>query len=252
MEPVDLLWLGGLALGTVGLCASQGLGLTQAWGRAIGRALLQLTAVGSLLALVWAAPSPGSLAIALGGLWGLAVVSAHQQMGQRWPQLLPWLLGGLLGAGLVASVPVVLLVLRPGQWFEPRVWVPVWAVVLGAAAHGAAIAGEQVMMAARSHRNDIEQRLSLGATTQQAIAPHRRAALRSALVPTLNGFTSAGLFTLPGLVSGALLGGMDPLTAVSVQLLVMVAAALAVSVGALVVAWGAGRLCFDLIAQRLR
>lgn len=251
LRPGDLLWLLALGAGTIGLCWSQGLGLTAAWALALGRSLLQLTAVGWLLAVVWAWPSPVSVGLGLVALLLLAIVSAHQQMGQRWPQLLPWVGLALLLAAVVATVPVVLAALRPPLVFDPRAWVPVWAVVLAAAANGVAIAGEQVMAAGRSHRDDIEQRLCLGATPSQAIALHRRAALRAALTPTLNGLASAGLLSLPGVLSGALLGGIDPLMAASVQLLVMVAAALAVTLGAIVVAAGASRLCFDPIGQRL-
>ena len=251
LQPTDLVWPLVLAAGAIGLCGSQGLGLTRAWGVALGRSLLQLTAVGWLLAVVWAWPSPIAVAIVLVALLALAIVSAHQQMGQRWPQLLPWVVAALLGAGLVSTAPVALAALKPHLWFDPRAWVPVLAVVLAAAANGVAIAGEQVMVAGRSHRDDIEQRLCLGATPQQAIAPHRQAALRAALTPTLNGLTSAGLLSLPGVLSGALLGGIDPLMAASVQLLVMVAAALAVTISAIVVATGASRLCFDPIGQRL-
>ncbi|TAD79938.1 MAG: hypothetical protein EA001_02065 [Oscillatoriales cyanobacterium] len=252
LQPLDLAWTLGLGALAIGLSVSQGLGLTRAWGMALGRSLLQLTAVGWLLSVIWVWPSPAAVAVVLAGLWGLALLSAHQQMGQRWPGLLPWLGLALLGAGLISATPVVLVALRPQMWFDPRAWVPIFALVLAAASHGAAIAGEQMMQLARSRRPEIEQRLCLGATLTQAIAPCRREAIRSALVPTLNNLTSVGLLSLPGLLSGALLGGLNPLMAASLQVVVLFASALAVTFSAIVVAVGAERLCSDRPAQRLR
>lgn len=252
LQPLDLVWTLGLAAAAMGLSASQGLGLTRVWGVALGRSLLQLTAVGWLLSVIWLWPSPVAVAAVLMGLWGLALLSAHQQMGKRWPQLLPWLGLALLGSGLISAAPVVLVALKPQMWFDPRAWVPIFALVLAAASHGAAIAGEQMMQLARSRRVEIEQRLCLGASLAQAIAPCRREALRSALVPTLNNLTSVGLLSLPGLLSGALLGGLDPVMAASVQVVVLFASALAVMFSAIVVAIGAERLCSDRSAQRLR
>ena len=61
----------------------------------------------------------------------------------------------------------------------------------------------------------------LGATRWNAAAPVTREALRSALMPTINSMSATGLVSLPGMMTGQILGGVPPSEAVKYQILVM-------------------------------
>jgi putative ABC transport system permease protein len=61
----------------------------------------------------------------------------------------------------------------------------------------------------------------LGATRWEAASPVTRDALRSALMPTINSMAATGLVSLPGMMTGQILGGMPPVEAVKYQILVM-------------------------------
>ncbi|MGE5086501.1 MAG: ABC transporter permease [Bacillota bacterium] len=62
---------------------------------------------------------------------------------------------------------------------------------------------------------------ALGASSFEACRRVYRDILRSALTPTLNSMTVVGLVSLPGVMAGQLIGGVDPLTAARFQILVM-------------------------------
>ena len=49
----------------------------------------------------------------------------------------------------------------------------------------------------------------------------RRTALDAALIPQINGLLAVGLVSLPGMISGQILSGVDPLVAVRYQIMVM-------------------------------
>ena len=70
-------------------------------------------------------------------------------------------------------------------------------------------------------RNQIEARLALGATLRAALAPIMRNAVRKGLIPVVNQMSAAGIITLPGIMTGQLLAGMDPLAAVKYQILLL-------------------------------
>jgi putative ABC transport system permease protein len=72
-----------------------------------------------------------------------------------------------------------------------------------------------------NRRTAVEAQLMLGATRWDAAAPVTREALRSALMPTVNSMAATGLVSLPGMMTGQILGGVLPEEAVKYQILVM-------------------------------
>ena len=61
----------------------------------------------------------------------------------------------------------------------------------------------------------------LGASRRAATAPVTREALRSALMPIINSMAATGVVSLPGMMTGQILGGVPPAEAVKYQILVM-------------------------------
>ena len=59
-----------------------------------------------------------------------------------------------------------------------------------------------------NHRASVETQLMLGATRQVATAPVTREALRSALMPTVKAMAATGVVSLPGMMTGQILGGV--------------------------------------------
>src|SRR3954454_24726541 len=70
-------------------------------------------------------------------------------------------------------------------------------------------------------RASVEAQLMLGATRWDAAAPVTRAALRSALMPTINSMSATGLVSLPGMMTGEILSAVPPVQAVKYHILVM-------------------------------
>ena len=56
---------------------------------------------------------------------------------------------------------------------------------------------------------------------REALAQHVQSAIRRGLVPIINQMSAAGLITLPGIMTGQILGGMDPLEAAKYQILLL-------------------------------
>ena len=78
----------------------------------------------------------------------------------------------------------------------------------------------------------------LGATRWDAAAPVTREALRSALMPTINSMSATGLVSLPGMMTGQILGGVPPTEAVKYQILVMFLIAGGTALGAVAAVLG--------------
>jgi len=70
-------------------------------------------------------------------------------------------------------------------------------------------------------RTLIEGCLLLGHTWQQAIENLRSESIRSGLIPIVNSMMTAGLVSLPGMMTGQILKGNPPMEAVKHQILIM-------------------------------
>jgi putative ABC transport system permease protein len=252
MTPSVPGWLGVLTSGLLVLVA---LGVVRVERLGLGgdvlvaalRAAVQLVLVGLLLGLLFErAGVPGSF-----GWVAAMVVVAGRIAGRRG--------GRLPGARVVATVALacgvtstlgLLLVARVVD-LEPRVVVPVGGMVVSAAMRGTSVVLLRLQEQVETARREVEARLALGLDATAAFAPHRRSALRTALAPDIDAVRGVGLVSLPGAMTGLLLAGVEPLTAIRYQVVVMymLLGAAAVS-GAVAGRLMSARLFDD--AQRLR
>jgi putative ABC transport system permease protein len=140
-------------------------------------------------------------------------------------------------------------VLQPPSWYDPQYLIPLAGIVLGNAMNGAAIAGERLVSTLNSSQLEIETHLSLGATPQQAVAQYRREAIKAGLIPTINTMMVVGLVTLPGIMTGQLLSGVNPLVAAAYQAVIIFMLACATLMTTLLVTTGLCRQHFNQFAQ---
>jgi putative ABC transport system permease protein len=75
------------------------------------------------------------------------------------------------------------------------------------------------------HKNEkaYHQSLAYGASLTEAVSPFFRDALKSALAPTIASMATIGLVSLPGMMTGVILAGADPFTAIKYQIAIMIA-----------------------------
>lgn len=74
-----------------------------------------------------------------------------------------------------------------------------------------------------SHEHEIELILSLGGTPKQAVHRHLTKAIKASMIPTIEAQKTIGLVQLPGMMSGQIIGGADPIQAVQFQILIVFA-----------------------------
>lgn len=245
----QLLWGIGLMAIAIALSAWQRLGLTWSLTVATGRTILQLLVVGYVLATVFALRNPWVVLALLGFMLSVASLVARNRIGEKIPQLFPWLASSILVGSGLTLIYTNLLVVQPTVWYEPRYLIPLAGIVIGNAMNAAAIAGERLASQIYSNPLEIETHLSLGATPQQAVARYRREAIKAGMIGIINAMMVVGLVTLPGVMTGQLLGGADPLQATAYQMLIMFMLACTDIVTTVLVTWGISRQCFNSAAQ---
>ena len=108
---------------------------------------------------------------------------------------------------------------KPG--YDPRYAIPLLGMILGNCMTGVGLGLTTLTTSLVNRRASVEAQLMLGATREVAAAPVMREALRSALMPTINSMAATGVVSLPGMMTGQILGGVPPAEAVKYQILVM-------------------------------
>jgi putative ABC transport system permease protein len=249
---LDLVKMGfalGLMLIAIGLSAWQRLSLEWSLAMATGRTIVQLTVVGYLLQIVFALNNPWAVLAVIGVMVSIAAIVARNRISKKIPALLPIVGGSILISTALTLAYVNLLVLRPDPWFEPQYLIPIAGILLGNAMNAAAIGGERFVSTINNNRLEIETHLSLGATPQQATAQYRREAIKSGLIPTLNSMMVVGIVTLPGIITGQILSGVNPLDASLYQMLIMFILAITTLMTTILLIQGLDRQFFNSAAQ---
>jgi putative ABC transport system permease protein len=220
MTGADVGWeqvAGSLALVAlaVALSAWRGLGLEREAGWAVLRSFVQLIALGYVVKLIFEA---GHVGYALPLLAAMVLFGAFTARGRA--RGVPNAFAVLLVAlGVSAGATLGLALVAHAIPLTARTLVPVGGMVIGNAMTSAAVALERLANEVRSSRNEIEARLSLGATGRQALDPVLRRSLTAGMIGVVDKTKTAGLVFIPGTTVGMLLGGAEPLDAIRLQLI---------------------------------
>ena len=249
LDILDLALALGMMAIAIGLSAWQRLGLEWSLAIAAGRTVLQLLVVGYILEFIFALNNPWAVLAVLLVMLTIAAIVARNRISKKYPALLPLVWGSILVSTALTLCYTNLLVIQPASWYEPQYLIPLAGIVLGNAMNGAAIAGERLVSTFNASKLEIETHLSLGATPEQAVAQYRKDAIKAGLIPTLNQMMVVGIVTLPGIITGQLLSGVNPLDASSYQILIMFMLAFANLVTTLLVTRGLCRQFFNQAAQ---
>ncbi len=114
-------------------------------------------------------------------------------------------------------------ILRLERLFEAQYLIPITGMVLGNCLRADIVGLRAFYGAMRKNRNACQLCLAQGATLHEMIRPWFRDALEAALAPTVATMATIGLVALPGMMTGVILAGADPLTAVKYQIAIMIA-----------------------------
>ena len=109
-------------------------------------------------------------------------------------------------SGLIMLAIVTQIVLDLPRWFEPRFVVPLAGMIF-------ANLMNTVSLAAERFESEIDR--------NSDVLEARRVALEAAMIPQINSLLAVGLVSLPGMMTGQILSGVDPQVAVRYQVMVM-------------------------------
>jgi putative ABC transport system permease protein len=115
----------------------------------------------------------------------------------------------------------LLIVVRIHPWYNPQYFIPIAGMLIGNSMTGISLGVKSLIENMSTQRALVEEALILGASPQTATKNIINSTFDAAILPTINSMMGMGIIFLPGMMTGQILSGVSPLTAISYQIAIM-------------------------------
>jgi putative ABC transport system permease protein len=182
----------------------------------------QLFLVGLYLKYIFELNSPAVSLLWLAIMLVVANLSILNKAGLKQSCFFWRTLAGVAGSTLFASGWFILIAIRPDPIYDARYLVPITGMILGNCLRSNVLSLERFYSGIRRNEEEFMTYLLLGATLKEAVRPYLREAVRSAVNPAMATMATMGIVSLPGMMTGQILGGAMPITAIKYQIGIMI------------------------------
>ncbi|MBK4724741.1 iron efflux ABC transporter permease subunit FetB [Pantoea agglomerans] len=118
------------------------------------------------------------------------------------------------------TLTLTILLLSGAIEFMPMQVIPISGMIAGNAMVAVGLCFSNLNQRFSDNRQKIEEMLSLGASAKRASTSIVRDSIRAAMIPTVDAAKTVGLVSLPGMMSGLIFAGIDPVKAIKYQIMV--------------------------------
>ncbi|ADJ25740.1 conserved hypothetical protein [Dehalogenimonas lykanthroporepellens BL-DC-9] len=228
----------------------RGIGREQEIVLATLRMTLQLVLVGYVLVLVFDNPHP---AITLGIIVLMELFAIYTVIRKFRGYLSPYL-QRVIALAMIAGTSVclvffLLVVIGVTPWYNPQYFIPIAGMFIGNSMTALSLGVKSLTENMESQRHLIEEALILGATPKNATGKIIDSTFDSAIMPTINSMLGMGIVFLPGMMTGQILAGVTPTTAIAYQIAMMLGILGAVALSVIIVLQMGYRSFFNEQAQ---
>ncbi|MBU5270446.1 ABC transporter permease [Clostridium cochlearium] len=113
------------------------------------------------------------------------------------------------------------IVIGISPWYNPRYFIPIAGMLIGNSMTGISLGVSRLIDSMNSQKHLVESALMLGATPKMASKQIVDNAFDTAILPTINSMVGMGIVFLPGMMTGQILSGTSPVTAIGYQVAIM-------------------------------
>ena len=189
------------------------IGIMYFWGLKISnsiyanlRMLIQLLLIGYILTFIFETDEPIIIALVVLFMILMSAWIAMRPLKESgiYPFVVIFL--SLALSGLAVLFLISQFIVDLPRWFEPSFVVPIAGMIFANSMNTVSLAGERFFIE-KDRGEDYEG--------------SRKIALETALIPQINALFAVGLVSLPGMMTGQILSGIEPLMAARYQIMVM-------------------------------
>lgn len=186
------------------------------------RMTLQLILVGYILVYVFANPSPIITAAIVVVMTAFAIHTIFSKFRAVLTSSMRWVVAISICFGTFSCIAYFLLVVvRITPWYDPQYFVPIAGMIIGNSMTGISLGVKSLLDGMNARKHLVEEALILGATPKAATREIVNSSFDSAIMPTINSMVGMGIVFLPGMMTGQIISGTDPTTAIAYQIAIM-------------------------------
>ena len=211
MEQISFIPLANLMLGFIPVIIL--IGVMYFWGLKISnsiyanfRMLIQLLLIGYVLTFIFETDEPIIIALVVLFMILMSAWIAMRPLKEKGVYPFVIIFISLALSGLAVLFLISQFIVDLPRWFEPSFVVPIAGMIFANSMNTVSLAGERFF---------IEKDRGKGYLSSRKIA------LETALIPQVNALFAVGLVSLPGMMTGQILSGIEPLMAARYQIMVM-------------------------------
>lgn len=188
------------------------------------RATIQLSFIGYILSFIFTKNNPYLTLLALTIMITAASIDAYYRQKEHKMSFLPFLfLTAISQSYIIIMGFLILFVLKLNPWYNPRYILPISGMIIGNIMNSLSVAINSFNSSLINNILRIETEISLGASPYEAVSDLFNKSLHQSMIPKINSLMVTGLVSLPGMMSGQIIGGISPFSAVRYQLMILLA-----------------------------
>lgn len=186
------------------------------------RMTLQLILTGYVLVYVFKIPSPWYTILILIAMESFSIYNIIKRSKVKLSFKLKQIIALSMVLGTVSCLLYFLfIVVQISPWYNPQYFIPIAGMLIGNSMTGISLGVNRLVDGMYTKKNMVEGALMLGATPKDASKHIVNDAFDSAILPTINSMVGMGIVFLPGMMTGQILSGVSPITAISYQIAIM-------------------------------
>lgn len=195
------------------------------------RMSLQLLLIGLVLHWIFAADRWYWVVAMMFAMTLIAGIAAVRRTEFRFPGVWANSIVSVWASAWLVTALALFAIVQVDPWYRPQYAIPLLGMILGNTLNAISLGLDRLSGELDARRDQVETLLALGATRWEAAHLPVREAARTGMIPILNAMSVAGIVSLPGMMTGQLLAGADPVQAVKYQVVIMFLIAAGIALG---------------------
>lgn len=230
VNDVSLAFASILVLVALLISYKEKLGFTKDIVISVVRAIVQLVLVGYLLKYVFQVNSVFLTLV----MTGVIVVNASLNAKKGSKQLQHGFCVSLMAIACSTGVTIGVLILSGAIRFIPSQIVPISGMIASNSMIAIGLCYRSLDRLFHDQRQAVLEKLALGADIKLASLPILRESIKTGMAPTIDSAKTVGIVSLPGMMSGLIFAGVDPVHAIKYQIMVTFMLLSATSIGSII------------------
>ena len=186
------------------------------------RMTIQLILAGLILTYIFKHPNPIFTMTYLLLMTGFAifrVLSGNKTLNKKFKIMIAI---SIAFSGIFIILFFVCIVIGESM-FNPQYVIPIAGMIMGNTMTGVTLGIKTFRESLDGQKIKIDALLNIGAAPSEILLPFVKQSLETALLPTMNSMLGMGIVALPGMMTGQILSGTLPMTAILYQIAIMIA-----------------------------